>query len=200
MDKLILGLLVCACLGCGHLASGNLSPIDGQTHPELERPSASCRYLSIWVDYSHDATGLTPKDLKLNESIAHLMERELTRLGHRISEDPQLAYWSLTIMGAHTGYRDQFVFTAMLSLRNLEEAYGSGLVGYSNPDESVPPTMYTGLTYGSRRELGRLVRSYVRAADTALLPLTRRLCDVEAADQSRELDLEEQIPGFMYEG
>jgi len=200
MGKLILGLLVCVCLGCGHMASRNLSPVDGQTNLELERPAASCRYLSVWVDYSHDATGLTRKDLKLNESIAGLMERELTRIGHRISEDPQAAYWSLMIMGAHTGYRDQFVFTAMLSLRNLEEAYGSGLVGYSKPDESVPPTMYTGLTYGSRRELGHLVREYVRAADTALLPLTRRLCDVEAADQDHELELEQQIPGFMYEG
>jgi hypothetical protein len=200
MGKLTLSLLVCLCFGCGHVASRNVSPVAPQLGHELERPAADCRYLSVWVDYSHDATGLTRKDLKLNESIAKLMERELSRIGHRISDDPRSAYWSLMIMGANTGYRDQFVFTAMLSLRNLQESYGSGLVGYSGSDESAPPTMYTGLSYGSRRELGRLVREYVRAADTALLPLTRQLCDIEAADQQRELDLERQIPGFMVEG
>lgn len=200
MGKLTLTLLASLCLGCGHVASRNLGPVDAQSARKVERPAADCRYLSVWVDYSNDATGLTRKDVKLNESIAKLMERELSHIGHRISDDPQSAYWSLMIMGANTGYRDQFVFTAMLSLRSLEEGYGSGLAGYSKSDASVPPTMYTGLSYGSRRELGRLVREYVRAADTALLPLTRQLCDIEAADQQRELDLEQQIPGFMIEG
>jgi hypothetical protein len=199
MGKLVSSLLICFCVGCAHTPSQSEDPSDAAASGEIERPAPECRYMSVWIDYSQDATGMTAKDVKLNEKIAHWMEHELSESGYRISDDPSTAYWSLMIMGAHTGYRDQFVFTAMLSLRNLEEGRGSGMTGYSKGDEASPPTMYTGLSYGARRELRRLVREYIRAADAALLPVTRRMCDFDAAEQNREQNLELQIPGFMYE-
>jgi len=199
---LLRSLVASLCLGVACIcmparpARTESAPVEVETAQAL----SGCRYRTVWIDYSRDAAGMSSGDASLNAQIARMMERELARAGHAVTRDPAAAYWSLMLMAANTGREDQFAFTAMLSLRNLKEAYGTGLRAYSRPGDDALPTMFTGLSYGRRSQLPARVREYVRAAEDALLPMTRRLCDYEAADQQREHDLELELLGPRYEG
>jgi hypothetical protein len=166
-----------------------------QLPPQMPR---ECRFLSVWVEYPRYGSGMTFRDLLLNAQIAGLMKRELSSLGHHISEEPEAAYWSLMIMASNTEHR-QFALSATLELRNLSESHNSGLVRYPRPGDPAAPTAYTALTHGSRRDLRRMVRRYVHQADAALLPMAQTLCMFEAHEEQRERAMERQVPTAAHE-
>jgi hypothetical protein len=135
---------------------------------------------------------MTSRDLVLNARIAGLMEQELSRLGHGISEQPETAYWALAILASNSGH-SQFALTATLELRNMTEGQSSGFVRYPGQAQATAPTVYTALLHGSRRELLQMVREYVHRANTALLSTSQALCTYEAHEEDREREMERQL-------
>ncbi len=135
---------------------------------------------------------MTFRDQLLNARVAGLMKRELSELGHSISEEPDTAYWALMIMASGMAH-GQFALTATLKLRNLKEGSASGFIRYPKPGELTVPTAYTALIHGSRRELQHRIREYVHQADTALLSTAQALCMYEAQEKDREREMEQQI-------
>ncbi|UCF69386.1 MAG: hypothetical protein JSV80_08985 [Acidobacteriota bacterium] len=167
------------------------APYDRDLQTPLE-VLLECRFLTVWVDYPQHGSGMTFRDQLLNARVAGYMKRELSALGHSISEEPETAYWALVIMASNMAHR-QFALTATLKLRNLKEGNASGFVRYPRPGELTVPTAYTALIHGSRRELQHRIREYVHQADTALLSTAQALCMYEAHEKDREREMEQQI-------
>jgi hypothetical protein len=180
------------CLVCAAAAPvAAHAPYDRDLHTPLQVP-LECRFLKVWVDYPRLGNGMTSRDQLLNAQVAGFMKKELSELGHSISEEPESAYWALVIMASNMAHR-QFALTATLKLRNLDEGSASGFIRYPRPGELTVPTAYTALIHGSQRELPHRIREYVHQADAALLSTAQALCMYEAHETDREREMEQQI-------
>ncbi len=159
------------------------------------RPEVACRYLNVLVGYSTQASGMSGRDVELSAEVAEAMTQEFERLGAHVTHEPGQAYWSLMLMAIHNERDDGFIFSATLALRDLAESRDPGIATYAkSADPTAPPTLYTGISYGSLQDVGRLARQFVQTADAALLPSARQLCAFEAAEQDRHDEVDAQVP------
>jgi hypothetical protein len=189
-----LALLLILSLGCGTRVVLTIPHLPGTGPPPLARPDDECRYLSVLVDFSTQGTGMTSRDVQLSAHVAEVMKRELAQIGAHVTDDPRDAYWSLMVMAVHNRRNDGYLFSAMLTLRNLREGHDPGLATYAKPEQEALPTMYTGMSYGSHQEVDHLARQWIRKADEALLPSAREMCEFEAAEARRRTTVDEQVP------
>jgi hypothetical protein len=190
---------ICLCLlatGCGTRIVLTIprSPFASQQLP-APRPEGECRYLNVLVDYSTRASGMSSRDVALSAAVAETMAKEFRRLGAKVTDEPGQAYWSLMLLAVHNERDGGFIFSATLALRELAEARDTGIQTYATAsDPSAPPTFYTGISYGSLDDLGRLTRKFVETADAALLPSARQLCAFEVDENERHDSVDAQIP------
>jgi hypothetical protein len=142
------------------------------------RPEGQCRYLNVLVGSSTQA-----------------MTKEFQRLGATVTKEPAQAYWSLMLLAVHNERDDGFIFSATLALRELAEAHDTGIPTYTTESgPPAPPTLYTGISYGSLEDVGRLARKFVERADAALLPSARQLCAFEVEENERHDTVDSQVP------
>jgi len=159
------------------------------------RPEGECRYLNVLVGYSTQASGMSARDVALSAEVAEAMTQEFQRLGAHVTNEPGQAYWSLMLLAVHNERDDGFIFSATLALRELAESRDTGIPTYTaSPKTSAPPTLYTGISYGSLDDVGRLARRFVATADAALLPSARQLCAFEALENERHDAVDAQVP------
>ncbi len=199
MKRFLLLAPLCFSLGCGLLVSrdpqlGWIGEVASLEPPP--RPASDCRYLSVVVQSSQNAAGMSERDALLAQEVAELMELEFTRRGARVTRDGGSAYFSLLVLAAEETRHDGFVFSAVLAARGRKEAHESGVEAYTDAGELADPgsaTLYHALSWGEKDRLRYSVREYVRQADTALLPLAHQLCESDREDREREEELERQI-------
>jgi hypothetical protein len=199
MKRVLLLAPLCFSLGCGFLASsapqlgwiGEMALLDPPP-----RPPSDCRYLTVMVQPSRNAAGMSERDALLAQEVADLMEIEFTRRGAQVTHDGQNAYFSLLVLAAEEASHDGFVFSAVLAARGRKESPDSGVETYADAGDLGDPgsaTLYHALSWGEMARLRYSVREYVRQADTALLPLAHQLCESDRKDKEREDELERQI-------
>jgi hypothetical protein len=112
-----------------------------------------------------------------------------------VTDEPGQAYWSLMLLAVHNERDEGFIFSATLALRELAEARDTGIPTYAAESENgAPPTLFTGISYGSLGDVGRLARKFVVTADAALLPSARQLCVFEVEENERHEAVEAQVP------
>jgi len=163
--------------------------------PLAPRPERECRYLNVLIGYSTQASGMSARDVALSAEVAEAMKQEFQRRGARVTDEPGQAYWSLMLMAVHNERDGGFIFSATLALRELAEARDGGIATYTTtPDDSAPPTLYTGISYGGLDDVGKLARKFVETADAALLPSARQLCAFESLENERHDAVEAQVP------
>jgi hypothetical protein len=174
------------------LRSGIAREPSGASSPQ------ECRYSRIVISHSAEADGMSKEDAELTARVAELMRQEFLELGAEVTQDPSEAYWSLMVIASRDErHYEGFVFAASVALRQLREGDDPGVTVYSSrssPSNPGPPTMYSGLGYGMGEELDETVRSFVRRADTVLVPALRSLCEYQALNEAGEDDLDERIP------
>jgi hypothetical protein len=158
------------------------------------RPEGQCRYLNVLVGYSTQASGMSARDVALSADVAEVMKQEFRRLGANVTDEPGQAYWSLMLLAVHNERDEGFIFSATLALRELAEARDTGIPTYAAESENgAPPTLFTGISYGSLGDVGRLARKFVVTADAALLPSARQLCVFEVEENERHEAVEAQV-------
>jgi hypothetical protein len=157
--------------------------------------------MSVLIDYSRHG------DTRIAVAVAEAMADEFESLGTRITSTRGDAFWSLIVLASQNARKDGYIFTAMLSARNMNEGYDPGVTvfrrnGNEEEDEDEEqgsatgkiPTMYHGLSYGPEKALEEQARLYVRQAYAAVFPYAEQLCDLEETDRERENSLEDQLP------
>lgn len=194
LGSLLLATTVTAGCGTRMVVTFPKFPSFGKETASAPRPAADCRYLNVLVNYSTQAAGMSGKDLEIAASVADAMKQEFRRLGARVIDEPNGAYWSLMLMAVHNVRDDGFIFSATLSLRDLSESHDPGIATYAGETRPGPATLYTAISYGSLQDLERRARDFVRAADAALLPTSRELCASEASEEGRHQAVEAQVP------
>ena len=165
-------------------------------------PRAECEFMTILIDYSRHGMGLAPEDVRIAARVADAMESEFASLGTQVTEKRGKAYWSLMILAANNERSDGYLFSALLTSRNMNEGYDPGVSVYAAAEaEGVPadapkavPSMYNGLSYGPYENLEDQAREYVRRAYKAVFPMAERLCQFAEADRQREVDVDQQLP------
>lgn len=190
---------LCASLGCGLLVSGEpqlgwIAEVTRLTPPP--RPASDCRYLTVLVQSSENAAGMSERDALLAAEVAELMEIEFVRRGARVTEQGDEAYFSLLVLAAEENRHDGFVFSAVLAARGRKEAHDSGVNTYTGTGAVAGPdsaALYHALSWGEKSRLRHSVREYVRQADTAMLPLAQQLCEFDRLDREREAELDRQM-------
>jgi hypothetical protein len=172
-------------------------------------PRVECEFMSVWIDSSRRG------DRPLAARVVRAMKREFETFGARVVPDPDDAYWSLMILAARDGRGSGgFVFSGLLTSRNMNEGYDPGVTVYANeapearkrpgPDTDAEadaeprwieklPTMYNGLSYGTDVQLEDQARAFVRQAYAAVFPAAEQLCQFQAADRARERALDRQL-------
>jgi len=176
-------------------------------------PRVECEFMSVWIDSSRRG------DRPLAARVVRAMKREFETFGARVVPDPDDAYWSLMILAARDGRGSGgFVFSGLLTSRNMNEGYDPGVTVYANeapearkrpgPDTDAEadadadaeprwieklPTMYNGLSYGTDAQLEDQARAFVRQAYAAVFPAAEQLCQFQAADRARERALDRQL-------
>ena len=208
-----IALALClATAGCGR--SFVLEFPEAPPLPELfaEEPPVSdppepldCEFMSVLIDYSRHG------DTRVAVAVAEAMADEFESLGTRVTSTRGEAFWSLMILATQNPRKNGYIFTAMLSARNMNEGYDPGVTVFRREGEAeeeaedVPvdgdggdagkiPTMYHGLSYGPDSALDEQARLYVRQAYAAVFPYAEQLCDLAANDLEREESIEEQLP------
>jgi hypothetical protein len=219
-----IGLLVLAATGCGRTFVLTIPELPFRDEPvppktakgEPASPRVECNFMTVVIDYSQNG------ELGVAARVAHAMADEFDHLGTRVTESADEAYWSLMILAADNARKDGYVFSAMLTARNMNEGYDPGVVvfqrdsdtpdgqnrqdppapaveGPRDPQGSEKPTklatMYNGLSYGPYDALEEQSRRYVRQAYRAIFPYAQQLCAFEAADKQREENLDKELPG-----
>ena len=158
------------------------------------RPEGECRYLNVLIGYSTQASGMSSRDVSLSAEVAEAMTQEFQRLGAHVTDEPGQAYWSLMLLAVHNERDGGFIFAATLALRELAESRDTGIPTYTaSPGPGAPPSLYTGISYGSLDDVGRLARRFVETADAALLPSARQMCAFEAQENARDGSVDAQV-------
>ncbi len=175
-------------------------PIDGADPIE----PLDCQFMSVLIDYSRHG------DTRVAVAVAEAMADEFEALGTRITPVRSEAFWSLMILATKDARKTGYIFTAMLSARNMNEGYDPGVTVFRREGDRGPedgaedgsepgtegkiPTMYHGLSYGPESALEEQARLYVRQAYDAVFPYAEQLCDLAASDREREESLDAQLP------
>lgn len=199
MKRVLLLAPLCLSLGCGLLPSTDpqLGWIGVMAHLDPPpRPPSDCRYLTLMIQPSQNAAGMSERDALLAQEVADMMEVEFTRRGARVTQDGRNAYFSLLVLAAEETHNDGFVFSAVLAARGRKEAPDYGVETYNAagaPADAASATLYHGLSWGEKSRLRYSVREYVRQADMALLPLAHELCESDRKDRQREAEMDRQI-------
>ncbi len=158
-------------------------------------PRVVCEFMTVMIDFSRHG------EIDVAARVADAMEQEFESLGTRVTTSKK-AYWSLMILASDNSRRDGYIFSAMLSARNMNEGYDPGVTVFQREDDRPVdgkktdkiPTLYNGLSYGPYEALEEQSREYVRQAYAAILPYAQQLCAFEAADKQREQSLDAQLP------
>jgi hypothetical protein len=156
-----------------------------------------CDFMTILIDYSRHG------EIEVADRVARAMEREFERYGVRVTRSNQDAYWSLMILASDNSHGDGYIFSALLSARNMNEGYDPGVTVFQRDGEAVEPsasrqkipTMYNGLSYGPYETLEDQAKIFVKQAYEAVFPHARELCDFERSDREREQTIDREIPG-----
>ena len=164
--------------------------------PAPAQPLSECPFMTVMIDYSREGNA------EVGARVANAMTDELKSLGAHATHSSAEAYWSLMILASENSRKDGFVFSAMLSARNMNEGYDPGVTVFqrdgkkANPNGQTQkiPTLYNGLVYGPYAVLEDQARNYVRQAYAAVYPFAQRLCAFDAADRKREQSIDEQLP------
>jgi hypothetical protein len=211
MRQLLIAMLLCLpSLGCGqtymlYVPESPFPGADSVAETRESDPRVECEFMTVMIDYSRSGMGLSPADVKIASRVADAMSTEFESYGTHVTDVRNDAYWSLMILASNNERHDGYIFSALLTARNMNEGQGPGLAAYgSDEDESDEeisdlikiPSMYNGLSYGPYTNLEDRAREYVRQAYNAVFPAARQLCDFEAADTAREADLESQLPAL----
>jgi hypothetical protein len=163
--------------------------------PDDADPRVVCEFMTVMIDFSRHG------EIEVAARVARAMEQEFESLGTRITTSKE-AYWSLMILASDNSRRDGYIFSAMLSARNMNEGYDPGVTVFQREDDrpvdgkksDKVPTLYNGLSYGPYEVLEEQSRQYVRQAYAAIFPYAQQLCAFEAADKQREQTLDAQLP------
>jgi hypothetical protein len=137
--------------------------------------------------------------------VAAAMKKEFEARGMHVTPSTNEAYWSLMILASENSRKDGYIFSAMLSARNMNEGYDPGVTVFQREkekrqreqgkgDPQKVPTLYNGLSYGPYATLEDQARGYVRQAYAAVFPFAQELCAFEAADRKREQSLDKELP------
>jgi hypothetical protein len=197
-------LLVLAVAGCGQTLVVNVPdapalPFEPEEPPASDAadPRVECEFMTLMIDFSRQG------DVGVGARVARAMAKEFESLGTRVTSSSGEAYWSLMILASHNSRKDGYIFSAMLSARNMNEGYdpgvtvfqrdGEGRAADGKPSDRIP-TLYNGLSYGPYTALEEQARQYVHQAYAAVFPYAQQLCAFEAADKQREQTLDEQLP------
>jgi hypothetical protein len=159
-------------------------------------PSAECPFMTVMIDYSREGNA------EVGARVANAMAKEFEALGTHVTHSSNEAYWSLMILASENSRKDGYVFSAMLSARNMNEGYDPGVTVFQRDGETAPkaghtqkiPTLYNGLSYGPYASLEEQARGYVRHAYAAVYPFAQKLCAFEASDRKREQSIDEELP------
>jgi len=191
-----------ACLGCGQTLVIRIPDLpfrDSDPPPGVAAAErrVRCNFMTILVDYSRHG------EIEVADRVARAMEREFERYGVRVTRSNQDAYWSLMILASDNARGDGYIFSALLSARNMNEGYDPGVTVFRRDGEAVEesaagekiPTMYNGLSYGPYETLDEQAKIFVKQAYEAVFPHARELCDFERSDREREKTIDEEIPG-----
>jgi len=160
-------------------------------------PLSECPFMSVMIDYSREG------NTEVGARVASAMTKEFESLGTHVTRSSNEAYWSLMILASENSRKDGYVFSAMLSARNMTEGYDPGVPVFQRDGENAAkdahtqriPTLYSGLSYGPYASLEEQARGYVRHAYAAVYPFAQKLCAFDASDRKREQSIEEQLPG-----
>ena len=158
-----------------------------------------CPFMTVMIDYSRQG------NVEVGARVAAAMEKEFEALGTHVTRSTDEAYWSLMILASANSLKDGYIFSEMLSARNMNEGYDPGVTVYERKDvkqelkqgkgdPQKTPTLYNGLSYGPYATLEDQARIYVRQAYAAVFPFAQELCAFEAADRKREQSLDEELP------
>ena len=213
MRRTWLALLLLSCLpglGCGqtYMLYVPEAPFPGgEDSAEVQEsdPRVQCEFMTVLIDYSRTGMGLSPADIKVASRVANAMSKEFESYGTHVTDVRKDAYWSLMILASNNERHDGYIFSALLAARNMNEGHGPGIAAYGSGEDASDqevgdlvkiPSMYNGLSYGPYTNLEDQAREYVRQAYNAVFPAARQLCDFEAADKARELELESQLPAL----
>ena len=197
-------------IGCGQTLVMNVPeapplPFEGepdadeQSDAETARPLVECPFMTVMIDYSRQG------NVEIGARVAAAMRKEFESLGTHVTSSTDEAYWSLMILASESSRKDGYIFSAMLSARNMNEGYDPGVTVYERKEEKEQrkegkgnprktPTLYNGLSYGPYATLEESARNYVHQAYAAVFPFAQELCAFEAADRKRERTLDEELP------
>ncbi len=195
-------LLACGCHTLGSVVQSfqyeppQAKPVQRKPAPEMAQ--LGCEFMTVMIDYSREGNSA------VGERVAKAMTKEFKALGTRVTRSSDEAYWSLMILASENSRKDGYVFSAMLSARNMNEGYDPGVTVYQRNGEVAPeasqgeptkiPTLYNGLSYGPYDVLETQARAYVRQAYAAVYPFAQKLCAFEAVDRKREESIDDQLP------
>jgi hypothetical protein len=171
---------------------------DPESDEDAARALLECPFMTVMIDYSRQG------NVEIGARVAAAMKKEFETLGTRVTSSDQ-AYWSLMILASESSRKDGYIFSAMLSARNMNEGYDPGVTVFQRDrerkesqqgkgDPHKVPTLYNGLSYGPYATLEDQARNYVRQAYAAVFPFAKELCAFEAADRKREQTLEQELP------
>jgi hypothetical protein len=170
-------------------------PVAPAAEPPAPVPLAECPFMTVVIDYSREGNA------EVGARVASAMKQEFEALGTQVTKSSSDAYWSLMILASENARKDGYVFSAMLSARNMNEGYDPGVTVFQRNGAGAPkagsqkiPTLYNGLSYGPYATLEDQARGYVRQAYAAVYPFAQRLCAFEAADRNREKAIDDQLP------
>ncbi len=209
MRRLLIALILCLpSLGCGqtymlYVPEAPFLSGDEVAKEEESDPRVECEFMTVLIDYSRGGMGLSPADVKVASRVADAMSKEFEAYGTHVTDVRKEAYWSLLILASNNERHDGYIFSAQLAARNMNEGHGTGIAAYGSDEAEDDaeisdlikiPSMYNGLSYGPYANLEHQAREYVRQAYNAVFPTARQLCDFEAAEKAREIDLESQLP------
>ena len=158
-----------------------------------------CPFMTVMIDYSRQG------NVEVGARVAAAMRKEFEALGTHVVASSDEAYWSLMILASENSRKDGYIFSAMLSARNMNEGYDPGVTVFQREKEKEQrkegkgdphkmPTLYNGLSYGPYATLEDQARNYVRQAYAAVFPFAQELCAFEAADRKREQSLDDELP------
>jgi hypothetical protein len=211
MRRLLIALLFCLpSLGCGqtymlYVPEAPFPSDEDVAKVEESDPRVECEFMTVLIDYSRSGMGLSPADVKVASRVANAMTKEFQTYGTHVTDVRKDAYWSLMILASNNERHDGYIFSALLAARNMNEGSGPGLAAYGTDEEESDeeisdlikiPSMYNGLSYGPYTNLEDQAREYVRQAYNAVFPAARQLCEFEAAEKAREIDLDSQLPAL----
>lgn len=144
MRTILTGLLALPLVaGCGQtlvleLPSAPPNPFEEPLQgPQPLLPRVECEFMTLLIDFSRKG------EVEVSARVARAMAEEFESFGTRVTDDPNRAYWSLMILASGNARRDGFVFSALLTARNMNEGYDPGVTVFARRTEPPPQVAST---------------------------------------------------------